>query len=156
MSKEKVQSSAFRWLDIPNNDIEQHSYMCFPKCKGPAETVTTSMTHPCPLLGRTSGHSWVAKAVAGRDEIGGRNLSISQTQGLRCPGQGLYHITHVLPYFCQGRIRWFGVQTVSKNHLEALLCLFCDPAIKMMCTDCPDFRPGSSAPCGLSLPAEWS
>lgn len=33
---------------------------------------------------------------------------------------------------------------------------FCDPAIKMMCTDCPDFRPGSSAPRGLSLPAEWS
>lgn len=39
MSKEKVQSSAFRWLDIPNNDIEQQSYMCFPKFKGPAETV---------------------------------------------------------------------------------------------------------------------
>lgn len=32
MSKEKVQFSAFRWLDIPNNDIEQH-YMCFPKLK---------------------------------------------------------------------------------------------------------------------------
>lgn len=40
MSKEKVQSSAFRWLDIPNNDVEQHPYyMCFPKFKGPAETV---------------------------------------------------------------------------------------------------------------------
>jgi hypothetical protein len=24
MSKETVQSSAFRWLDIPNNDREQH------------------------------------------------------------------------------------------------------------------------------------
>lgn len=37
MSKEKVQSSAFRRLDIPNN-IEQQSYV-LPKFKGPAETV---------------------------------------------------------------------------------------------------------------------
>lgn len=52
MSKEKVQSSAFRWLDIPNNDIEQYSYMCFPEFKGPADTVTMLLTRPCPLLGK--------------------------------------------------------------------------------------------------------
>lgn len=51
MSKEKVQSSAFRWLDIPNNDIEQQSSMCFPKFKGPTETVNVISLH-LPVLCR--------------------------------------------------------------------------------------------------------
>lgn len=39
LSKEKVQSSACRWLHIPNDNPEQQSYTCFLEFKGPAGTV---------------------------------------------------------------------------------------------------------------------
>lgn len=56
--------------------------------------------------------------------------------------------------------RWLGVLSVSRSHLEAFVCLFCDPAIRAMCTVCPHgpvaviLGQESSASCGLSLPAE--
>lgn len=69
MSKEKVQSSAFRWLDIPNNDLEQYSSMCFPKLKGLQQSMWfDSPTFPCRLLARVWGNM-VVKAGAGRGPV---------------------------------------------------------------------------------------
>lgn len=52
----------------------------------------------------------------------------------------------------------------QESHLEAFICpfffFFCDPAIKMMCTNCPHasvvliLGQESPAPCSVSLPAE--
>lgn len=69
MSKEKVQSSAFRWLDIPNNDIEQNSYMCFPSLKSLQKQRTRFNYSSSPVLcwiGRR-GVKQVAEAVAERE-----------------------------------------------------------------------------------------